>query len=955
MKTTLLYIPSKKTKDVSWTKPLEKYLLSIYGNTSEFQQDIVHFNKLRQDIRGTGNDSTSIKLNFEYFSKLELLDLRIPVSAFKSKSLVFVWYDAFLPSTEHQQHALAFEKASVLFNLGSLMSRVAISKYREAQRSATDDSGAFKEAVKLLQQAAGVFQFLAENFLHAPSSDLQPETVKFLASLCLAQSQEIFTLKVIDGDLEQKKNSLISKLCRSTAKHYEECSNVCSHLLTEDGAASVRKNSTFAVVDSLDEEEDDSVAELESEEQAGSSDLVRANLDDFWIAAIQFKMIFYRSLSFYFQGLQLEASSKYGDAIAHLKKSLEILEEIHSSTMRIISKEGGEEAYELLDNFKYHKDALNIKLTDLNKDNDLIYHDIIPSLITLAEPKPMDSTAIIPMNKVESFNQISEYNYNNFLKNVVPINIHEMLSYYSEEKSQLLRNELDEVDVSNEELLSVLEYLKLPKALVNIKQLLGANEQVPSSGSGFGGIPPDIISKTSEISSRYDQDLRNRNSISELRNKILHFVSSSESLLATQMTPSSGKFRDDLIRLKKSLYDAANSDSRLFALIDSENAKLYQILGRGPTSSEFQGLFSSPNAKGKATTYKEEISLLDMDDSQIAEQGNTVDKQITVLENILNDLNKIKASKSHLVERLKNEIHNDDISDILMLNSKVKSSNEIKTIIFPEELKKFDRYSQELDTLISEQLELITNLKNKWEQLTANPEVREVQSSKSFQDELYAQQLSRINRFYEENWRKYSSGLSKGVEFYTQLANYAENLYKSVEADPKGLENSMRRMSLERSFTGSSDASGREPRAQYQPGSQGYQKPHQFSGTVQPQFSGTVPPQFSGTVPLQFSGAMPLQFSGSISSQFAETAPQQSRQQYVGGVQQQNTAQSSESGYSRPAPALPPKRPSQTQFGENTTFGQGRTYNEPKDSSGLIYDQPSTYKPDMYNFFLSQG
>lgn len=927
MKTTLLYIPSKKTKDVSWIKPLNKYLLSIYGNTSEFQQDLVDFDKLRQDIRGTGNDSTSIKLNFEYFSKLELLDLRIPIAAFKSKSLVFVWYDAFLPSAEHQQHALAFEKASVLFNLGSLMSRVATSKYREAQRSSSDDSGAFKEAVKLLQQAAGVFQFLAENFLHAPSSDLQPETVKFLTNLCLAQCQEIFTLKVIDGDLEQKKNSLISKLCRSTAKHYEECFNVCSHLLTGEGAASLSKHSTYAVVDSLDEEEEDvNSTELDLEEPVGSSDLVRANLDDFWVAAIQFKMIYYRSLSFYFQGLQLEASSKYGDAIAYLKKSLEILEEIHSSTLRIISKEGGEEAYELLDNFKYQKDALNIKLTDLNKDNDLIYHDIIPSLVTLAEPKPMDSTSIISMNKVESFNQISEYNYNNFLKNVVPINIHEMLSYYSEEKSQLLRNELDEVDVSNEELLSVLEYLKLPKALVNIKQLLGASKQVTSLETGPGGILADILAKVSEISSRYDQDLRNRNSISELRNKIFHFISSSESLLGTKMTQSNGKFRDDLIKLKKSLYDAANSDSKLFGLVDSENSKLYQILGGGPDSSDFQGLFSAPKTQSKASSYQEEISLLDMDDSQIAEHGNTVDKQITVLENLLNELNKIKVSKTQLVDRLKNEIHNDDISDILMLNSKVKSNNEIKTVIFPEELKKFDRYSQELDALISKQQDLITDLQNKWKQLTANPEVSEVQSTKSFQDELHTQQQARIDRFYNDHWRKYSSGLGKGVEFYTQLAKYAESIYKAVEADPRGLETSMSRMSLERASTGGSDASYRDPRAPYsQPPPQNYQhQPQQFAGAV----------------------------------------PQQSRPQFPGRVVQQNTAQHSdltyaglfaESGYARPAPALPPKRPSQNQFAESSGFSQPATYSEAKDASGLIYDQPSTYQPDMYNFFLNQG
>lgn len=42
----------------------------------------------------------------------------------------------------------------------------------------------------------------------------------------MAQSQEIFTLKVISGDLNQLKNSLIAKLCKSTSVLYEDCYNM---------------------------------------------------------------------------------------------------------------------------------------------------------------------------------------------------------------------------------------------------------------------------------------------------------------------------------------------------------------------------------------------------------------------------------------------------------------------------------------------------------------------------------------------------------------------------------------------------------------------------------------------------------------------------------------------------------------------------------------------------------
>ena len=153
-----------------------------------------------------------------------------------------------------------------------------------------------------------------------------------------------------------------------------------------------------------------------------------------------------------------------------------IRDRINSTLLRNISKAGSNEAYEILDNYKYQKDAVGIKLTDLTKDNDLIYHEIIPSLVTLPDIKPLDSTKVIPITQNTTFQEINDHNYNNFMSNVVPVNIHELSSFYSEEKSQFLRNELDAVDVSNEEISSVLEYLKLPKALVTIKELINSTE-----------------------------------------------------------------------------------------------------------------------------------------------------------------------------------------------------------------------------------------------------------------------------------------------------------------------------------------------------------------------------------------------------------------------------------------------------------------------------------------------
>lgn len=955
MKATLLLVPTKKTEDCNWTKALNNYLLSIHGSLTEFEQDVKQFHKLRQDIRGANADQTGLQLYLLYFSQLELLDLRIPFSSMnRHKYVSFVWHDAFLPASEHKQYALPFEKASVLFNVGSLMTKAALMRYAESQKSSATDDTSFKEAVQLLQQAAGVFTFLSANFLHAPSNDLNPATVKFLINLCLAQSQEIFNLKVIDGDLEQKKNSLISKLCKSTSKHYQDCFDSCSHLLTPEGSSAVSDHSTFAVLDTLDDSADDfdlteGDNEYDPDKLGIPDDKVTARLDPFWISVIQFKAIYYNSLAYYFHALQLEATNKFGEAIAYLTKSTELINEISGASLKVISKAGAENAYELLDNYKYQKDALAIKLKDITKDNDLIYHDIVPSVVTIAEPKPMDSAKVIPMSKIELFNKVNEYNYNNFLPNVVPISIHELMSYYSEEKSQFLRNELDEVDVSNEEMSSVLEYLKFPKALVNIKEMVNEKKSLSSKGDLNLLLDPEVIGKVQEIASKYSLDQENRRFIDESKSLIYKHIGDSESLLAgNQYTPSYGQFRDDLIKLKKTLYDASNSDSRLFALVDSENSALYQTLGKGANSTEFKSMFKTPSPGETKKSIEEEISLLDIDDSKVSKKNDSIDETISRLEDIMHELNVLKTNKTKLVDNLKVEIHNDDIAPILMLNSKIKSTNEIKSVIFPEELKKFDYFLKELDGLITKQRELIAEMRNNWDTLNSNPKVREIQTSSTFQKDLVTDQTRRISDFYENSWKRYTLGLTKGAEYYRGLARFAENLKRAIEGETRSgsLSQSMTGSSLHSDHTGSRS------------GSQTYQNPGLFFAPSRPDVQQRQ--QSYGSDLANYSRApqqLPTQYSGQNPSFYGQayTAP--------GPAQPAQTPQHSGFGaaYSQ-APALPPKRPlqlqsyTQPQSYDPRSQSSGIEQSAPKSlGSGLIYDQPSAYQPNMYDFFLKKS
>jgi hypothetical protein len=107
---------------------------------------------------------------------------------------------------------LAFEKASIIFNISAVLSCHAAFQNRS-------DESALKTAYHSFQASAGMFTYINENFLHAPSSDLSRETVKTLIHVMLAQAQEVFLEKQIN---DKKKNALLAKLASQAGCFYNQ-------------------------------------------------------------------------------------------------------------------------------------------------------------------------------------------------------------------------------------------------------------------------------------------------------------------------------------------------------------------------------------------------------------------------------------------------------------------------------------------------------------------------------------------------------------------------------------------------------------------------------------------------------------------------------------------------------------------------------------------------------------
>lgn len=93
--------------------------------------------------------------------------------------------------------SLAYERVCILFNIAALQSAVAASQ-------TLDNDNGLKLAAKLFQQAAGIFSHLKSTIMVAihqePTPDLNPETLHALSALMLAQAQEIFVKKAVQGN-----------------------------------------------------------------------------------------------------------------------------------------------------------------------------------------------------------------------------------------------------------------------------------------------------------------------------------------------------------------------------------------------------------------------------------------------------------------------------------------------------------------------------------------------------------------------------------------------------------------------------------------------------------------------------------------------------------------------------------------------------------------------------------
>ncbi|AEO55161.1 hypothetical protein MYCTH_105006 [Thermothelomyces thermophilus ATCC 42464] len=728
----MISVPLKATNEIDWITPLKAYIQNTYGDDPErYAEECATLNQLRQDMRGAGKDSTAGRdLLYRYYGQLELLDLRFPVDE-QHIRVSFTWFDAFTHKAT-SQFSLAFEKASIIFNISAVLSCHA------ANQTRSEESG-LKQAYHSFQAAAGMFTYINENFLHAPSADLSRDTIKSLINIMLAQAQEVFLEKQI---ADQKKIGLLAKLASQAATLYGQA------------LEGVQENVTKAVFEKV------------------------------WLLTVLTKFNLMTSLAQYYQALADDDANSHGMAVARLQVAESHAREAHKTannfpgTVPPSSNLTAESGVALAEITKRHLVAVQQKLKELTKDNDFIYHQPVPDASGVPAVAKLPAAKPIPVSELYAGQDIQRITGPDLFAKIVPLSVTESASLYDEEKAKLVRAETERVDAANSEMAASLDYLRLPGALQVLKGGFDqdivpdedfrtwcadvADHEDPSKIFEYLHTQRQSIVATLERSSK---QLDMEESVCEkMRSKYeSEWTQQPSSRLTTTL-------RSDIRTYREALEEAGRSDGQLATKLrqnETEFDEMRAAAENGEVDALFQRAVKRMRKSSSTNSPSSEPNLLDAD---FDDGGPSVVDQIAKVEDILKKLNLIKKERIQVLKDLKEKI--------LILNKKSIANYEQQ--LFQQELEKYRPYQNRLVQATHKQAALMRELTVAFNSLLQDKRVRAEQSKyESFQRQRSAV-ISRYKRAYQE-FLDLEAGLQSAKTWYKEMKETVESLGQNVE------------------------------------------------------------------------------------------------------------------------------------------------------------------------------
>ncbi|KAK3703967.1 hypothetical protein QZH41_009890, partial [Actinostola sp. cb2023] len=202
----------RETTEVNFKVPFMDFIKShYYKDPNDFESELEEYQEMRKGISNPSRDKKGCQKLYQYFNQLYFIEKKF-FSKKGSMPVYFQWYDA-LTGLPKVQRSVAFEKASLLFNIASLWSQIGTKQDRSTEEGVN-------MAFTSFQKAAGVFGYTRDNFVNSPSVDMTQDTLEALMELMLVQAQAcLWEGKIHTQEIQDNFEDYI--------KAGQECAEIC--------------------------------------------------------------------------------------------------------------------------------------------------------------------------------------------------------------------------------------------------------------------------------------------------------------------------------------------------------------------------------------------------------------------------------------------------------------------------------------------------------------------------------------------------------------------------------------------------------------------------------------------------------------------------------------------------------------------------------------------------------
>lgn len=605
--------------------------------------------------------------------------------------LKFTWTDTY--SRNPVEGDIQFELDCIMYNIGALHALLAAMDKREGSN--------LKVACTHFQCAVWAFEVLKDRPQNSKSKDMSHDIISFLYHTMLAQAQECFLEKSISDNL---KSIIIARVAAQVIEYYD--------------------NALIVLIQ----------ASLSADANV-ITDIVGTRLYKEWQRFIEFKISFYSAVCALYMGNHCEEEQKSGERIAWYlsgKDHLKQVEKLCKTTNR----------EEITSAFTYLEKLLNKKCSDAQRENDLVYHEVVPTSDKLTAVKGASLVAGVKFDVSDP-----EICGKDIFARLVPIEAHEMASIYSENKDHIMRNIRIKIDEKDAELAEYMSSLQLDKIT------LRADHQ---------SVPDELVELCAELS---------------VKPKICEDI------------------KDSLEKLNDIANDVSKkiADSNLLLKGEEEKEKLHQdCFGkRGPSlvvidlrkelkkheETHRRGLASNKNLQQVLDKFTKDIKLLincsAKDLERLLPPYTDIpfdEDNINEIERLLDKVQEMKNQRALLERQLRESIQQDDVMKHVLAHSK----DEVESI-FKKKLQKYDGKVALIDQNLAAQENILAAL-TKASALygKARMAVSEVTRLRSNRIQTFLLAYDGISQV--------KTNVEKGIEFYNELKNMVDKLYSRIKS-----------------------------------------------------------------------------------------------------------------------------------------------------------------------------